>query len=68
MQRFKGVNGEILPNTQMLDWLRVEHALQRFRNVWAPIKTYPFLAVYTARVEALCTGSMLAETIDTRRI
>lgn len=51
-QRFKGVNGEVLPDTQTPDWLRIEHVLQRFRDVWVPIETYPFLAVDTARVEA----------------
>ena len=51
-QRFEGINGEILPDTQMSEWLRVEHVLQRFRDVWVPIETYPFLAVDTARVEA----------------
>ncbi len=53
-QRFEGVNGEILPDKQPPDWLRVEHVLQRFRDVWVPIKTYPFLAVDVARVEAYC--------------
>lgn len=51
-QRFEGVNGEALPDTQVSDWLRVEHVLQRFRDVWVPIKTYPFLAVDIARIEA----------------
>lgn len=51
-QRFEGVNGETLPDTQVSDWLRVEHVLQRFRDVWVPIKTYPFLAVDIARIEA----------------
>lgn len=50
-QRFEGVNGEILPDTQVPDLLRVEHVLQRFRDVWVPIETYPFLAVDIARIE-----------------
>jgi len=53
-QRFEGVNGENLPDAQIPDRLRVEHVLQRFRDVWVPIQTYPFLAVDPARVEAHC--------------
>jgi hypothetical protein len=55
MQRFEGVNGEILPSTDAPDWLRIEHVLQRYRDVWVPIKSYPFLAVDVERVEAHCT-------------
>lgn len=54
VQRFKGANGEILPGTQVPNWLQIEHVLQRFRDVWVPIETYPFLAVDMARVAAHC--------------
>lgn len=54
MQRFEGVNGEILPSTEVPDWLRIEHVLQRYRDVWVPIKAYPYLAVDVERVEAHC--------------
>lgn len=50
-QRYEGVNGEILPETAPLP---VEHVLQRHRDVWVPIETYPYLAVDTARVDAHC--------------
>jgi len=55
-QRFKGVNGEILPDTQLPNWLQIEHVLQRFRDVWVTIESYPFLAVDTARLVAHCGG------------
>ena len=51
-QRFKGIKGEVLPNTRLPDWLRVEHVLQRFRDVWVPTEAYPFLTVDIALVEA----------------
>lgn len=54
MQRFQGINGEILPDTQIPGWLVVEHVLQRHRDVWVPIETYPYLAVDTARVQSHC--------------
>lgn len=56
MQRYRGVNGEVLPDTKRPDWLLVEHVLQRHRDVWVPTDTYPFLAVDMARVEAHCAG------------
>jgi len=34
--------------------LAVEHVLQRYRDVWVPIDTYPFLAVDTNRMDAHC--------------
>lgn len=55
-QRFKGVDGETLPDTQIPSWLQIAHVLQRFRDVWVPIETYPFLAVDTARVAAHCAA------------
>jgi hypothetical protein len=54
VQRFKGVNSEILPSTDNPGWLLIEHVLQRYRDVWVPIEAYPFLAVDLARVEAHC--------------
>ena len=54
MQRYHGLNGEVLPNTDAPNWLLIEHILQRFRDVWVQIDTYPFLAVDMARVEARC--------------
>jgi hypothetical protein len=32
----------------------MEHVLQRYRDVWVPIETYPFLAVDVERVRAHC--------------
>jgi hypothetical protein len=55
VQRFKGINGEILPSTDTPGWLLIEHVLQRYRDVWAPIESYPFLAVDVQRVEAHCS-------------
>lgn len=54
MQRYHGVNGEVLPGTSTPDWLLIEHVLQRYRDVWVLIDTYPYLAVDVARVEAHC--------------
>ena len=54
MQRFGGVNGEILPSTDTPGWLVIEHVLQRYRDVWVPINAYPFLAVDVKRVETHC--------------
>jgi hypothetical protein len=54
MQRFQGINGEILPSKNTPDLLRIEHVLQRYRDVWMPIETYPFLAVDLERVSAHC--------------
>lgn len=48
-QRYEGVNGEVLPTNVPLP---VEHVLQRYRDVWVPIDTYPYLAVDTERIEA----------------
>ncbi|MHB8386402.1 hypothetical protein [Metallibacterium sp.] len=56
MQRFKGVKGDALPSTQAANWLLMEHVLQRHRDVWVPIDTYPFLAVDTDRLAAHCTS------------
>ena len=50
--RYKGTHGEVLPSTNAADWLRIEHVLQRFRDVWVPVETWPFLAIDVARVEA----------------
>jgi hypothetical protein len=55
-QRFEGVNGETLPDTQIPNRLQVEHLLQRFRDVWVAIETYPFLAVDTERLFSHCLG------------
>lgn len=52
MQRFEGINGEILPSTDVPDWLQIEYVLQRYRDVWVPIELYPFLSVDLKRVEA----------------
>lgn len=52
-QQYEGVNGETLPETVPLP---VEYVLQRHRDVWVPIETYPYLAVDTARVDAHCRG------------
>lgn len=54
MQRFQGVNGEVLPSTDVPNWLLIEHLLQRYRDVWVPIDTYPFLVVDVERMEARC--------------
>lgn len=54
MQRYHGLNTEVLPNTDAPNWLLIEHVLQRFRDVWVLIDTYPFLAVDMAQVEARC--------------
>lgn len=51
VQRYHGVNGEVLPESVPLP---VAHVLQRYRDVWVPIKAYPYLAVDTARIEAHC--------------
>lgn len=48
-QRYEGVNGEILPQIASLP---IEHVLQRYRDVWVPIATYPYLAVDTEKVDA----------------
>ncbi len=50
-QRYEGVNGEVLPKMVPLP---VAHVLQRYRDVWVPIETYPYLAVDTARIDAHC--------------
>lgn len=50
-QRYEGLNGEVLPRVVPLP---VEHVLQRYRDVWVPIDTYPYLAVDTERVDAHC--------------
>lgn len=50
-QRYEGVNGEVLPKMVPLP---VEHVLQRYRDVWVPIDTYPYLAVDTERIDAHC--------------
>ena len=55
-QQFEGVNGETLPDAQTLNWLQLAHVLQRFRDVWVPIETHPFLAVDTARLFSHCPG------------
>lgn len=52
-QRYEGVNGEVLPEMVSLP---VEHVLQRYRDVWIPIDTYPYLAVDTERVGMHCQG------------
>ncbi len=54
MQRFQSIKGQTLPSTNTPDWLRIEHVLQRYRDVWVPIDTYPFLAVDIERVRAHC--------------
>lgn len=54
VQRFEGLGGETLPDTKLPGWLLIEHVLQRFRDVWVLIQTYPYLAVDTARLEARC--------------
>tara|TARA_R110001606_G_scaffold399223_1_gene582509 strand:+ start:158 stop:1444 length:1287 start_codon:yes stop_codon:yes gene_type:complete len=54
MQRYRGLNGEVLPDTNAPNWLLIEHVLQRYRDVWTVIDTYPFLAVDIARLEARC--------------
>jgi hypothetical protein len=54
MQRFQGINGETLPSKNTPDLLRIEHVLQRYRDVWVPIETHPFLAVDLERVSAHC--------------
>lgn len=54
MQRYKGTNGEVLPSTNAPNWLRIEHILQRHRDVWVPIEDYPFLAVDVGRINAHC--------------
>jgi hypothetical protein len=56
MKRFQGINGETLPSTNTPDLLRMEHVLQRYRDVWVPIETYPFLAVDVERVRAHCAN------------
>ena len=48
-QRYEDISGDVLPETVPLP---VEHVLQRHRDVWVPIETYPYLAVDTARVDA----------------
>ncbi|WP_159093576.1 hypothetical protein [Stenotrophomonas sp. SAU14A_NAIMI4_8] len=50
-QRYESVNGEVLPGILSLP---VEHVLQRYRDVWVPISTYPYLAIDTERVDAHC--------------
>lgn len=50
-QRYESVNGEILPKMVPLP---IEHVLQRYRDVWVPIDTYPYLAVDTERISAHC--------------
>ena len=57
MQRYEGVNGEVLPDTNTSGWLLIEHVLQRFRDVWVPLDTYPFLAVDLGRVQAYCEAT-----------
>ena len=57
MQQYQGVNGEVLPDTNTPGWLRIEHVLQRFRDVWVPIDTYPFLAADTERVQTHCDAT-----------
>ena len=54
MDRFNGVNGEILPSTDDPSWLLIQHVLQSYRDVWVPIDAYPFLAVDVERVTAHC--------------
>lgn len=54
MERYQALHGEILPGTSSPGWLVIEHVLQRYRDVWVPIDTYPYLAVDLARVEAHC--------------
>lgn len=49
--RYEGVNGEALPRTVPLP---MKHVLQRHRDVWVPIETYPYLAVDTEKVDARC--------------
>ncbi len=50
-QRYEGINGEVLPEAVSL---QVEHVLQRYRDVWTPISTYPYLAVNIERINAYC--------------
>ena len=50
-QRYEGVNGEVLPEMVPLP---VEHVLQRYRDVWVPSETYPYLAFDTERIDAHC--------------
>jgi len=54
MQRYHGLNGEVLPGTSAPNWLLIEHVLQRYRDVWVVTDTYPFLAVDIAQLEARC--------------
>lgn len=54
MQQFQGVNGEVLPIADMPDLLRVEHVLQRYRDVWTTTEVYPFLRVDVERLRARC--------------
>jgi hypothetical protein len=51
-RKFPRINGEFLSRIQQSDGLRFEYVLQRFRDVWRPIDTYPFLALDAARVNA----------------
>lgn len=54
MQQFKGTKGETPPSTGAPNWLQVAHVLQRYREVWVPIETYPFLAIDMGRLRAHC--------------
>lgn len=54
MQRYHGLNGEVLPDTNAPNWLLIEHVLQRYRDVWVVTDTYPFLAVNVAQLEVRC--------------
>ena len=54
MQRFKDINGGSLPFPDTAELLRIEHVLQRYRDVWVTIETYPFLALDLERVMAHC--------------
>lgn len=48
-QQYRGLNGEAMPKK---DPMRVQYVLQRYRDVWVPIDTYPYLAIDIKRVEA----------------
>lgn len=54
MEQFRTLEGEILASTQDDSWLKVEHVLQRYRDVWVPIENFPYLSIDQALVKSHC--------------
>ena len=54
--QFRTLEGKIIASTDDDLWLKIEHVLQRYRDVWVPTEDFPYLSIDQMLVNKYCAA------------